>query len=160
MYLAGVKVRCERVHSMKDNITFACPHCGVIDTPQQAPGKGPYAARLVCRQCHGFLKWLPKPRTEGIMFALNERFLAGTLASDPETSFTNTGTQVTSTRLCIAEAREGQVYRTWIPVEGWNKSADALAALQEGDTVLVKGKLKWKSSAPRPSPRAPPEALP
>ena len=39
-----------------------CPHCGTIDTPVLEPGSGPHHARLRCRQCDRWLRWLPTPR--------------------------------------------------------------------------------------------------
>src|SRR5687767_4312513 len=76
---------------------------------------------------------------------LNDTFLYGTLAKDPTTAFQDNGTQVTSVRLCVAEESNGQIYRTYVPVEAWGKAAQVLADLTEGDSCLVKGKLRWKS---------------
>jgi len=37
-----------------------CPKCGVIATPQIAPGNGPHAFRANCAHCGSFVQWLSK----------------------------------------------------------------------------------------------------
>src|SRR5437016_6008100 len=37
-----------------------CPHCGVLDIPRIAPGRGPHIARLDCAACGTFVKWAPR----------------------------------------------------------------------------------------------------
>src|SRR5262249_12045961 len=40
----------------------ACSRCAFPGPHRVGPGAGPHHARLVCRQCGHFLRWLPKPR--------------------------------------------------------------------------------------------------
>ncbi len=76
---------------------------------------------------------------------VNECFLAGECARDPETQFAENGTQSTSVAVKLTESKDGKQFTTYVPVEAWGKSAEALAELQQGDPVLIKGKLRWKS---------------
>jgi hypothetical protein len=39
-----------------------CRRCGSYGPHVAGPGAGPHYARLVCRGCGAFLRWLPKPR--------------------------------------------------------------------------------------------------
>ena len=75
---------------------------------------------------------------------INEVLLLGTIARDPEVSFSDSGTPVARTTLCLAEEREGQTYTTFVPLEGFGKSAETLGELSPGALVLIKGKLRWK----------------
>lgn len=75
---------------------------------------------------------------------LNNIFLAGTLASAPKAQ-RDTQTPCVTTRLCVTEERDGQLYNLYVPLEAWGKAAQSLGELVEGTMVLVKGKLKWKS---------------
>ena len=77
--------------------------------------------------------------------SINECFLAGTLARDPTTVVQDSGSPLTSARLLISEERDGQVWKLWLDVEAYARTAERLATLREGDAVLVRGKLKWKS---------------
>lgn len=78
--------------------------------------------------------------------ALNEVFLTGTLGQDPELQL-GTGTPCATARVCVEEVGPtGQVFKTWIPLEAWGKSAEPLAELHGGDLVLVRGKLRWRKS--------------
>ena len=76
--------------------------------------------------------------------SVNEVLLCGTIARDPEVSFSDNGTQVARTTLCLAEERDGHTYNTFVPLEAYHKSAESLGALQHGTLVLIKGKLRWK----------------
>ncbi len=76
---------------------------------------------------------------------VNEVFLAGECARDPEPHFSENGTQSTTVALCLREERDGKEYKTYVPVECWGKSAEVLAEMQQGDPVFIKGKLRWKS---------------
>jgi single-strand DNA-binding protein len=81
------------------------------------------------------------------MFEMNECWLTGVLAQDPETTFTGEGKQCTTARLAVPETNlaSGQTFTLWVGLEAWGKAAQTLADLHEGDPVLVRGKLKWKS---------------
>ncbi len=124
-------------------IDIPCPVCGVLAQHRTEAGAGPHHGKLVCTSCGSFIKWLKKPR-ETPMY-LNECFLAGEIARDPEVSFSNNGTQITNIALCLREERDGKEYKTYVPVECWGKSAEVLAEMQQGDPVFIKGKLRWKS---------------
>ena len=54
--------------------------------------------------------------------SLNEVLVAGTLARDPTTAVQASGPPVTTARLCIAEARDGQTYRLWVDLEAFGKT--------------------------------------
>jgi single-stranded DNA-binding protein len=80
------------------------------------------------------------------MVHLNECYLAGVLSSAPDVVAEGApAVACTTARVLVTEARDGQVYKTFIPIEAWGKAAPVLAQLQEGDAVLLRGKLRWKS---------------
>jgi single-stranded DNA-binding protein len=79
------------------------------------------------------------------MVHLNECYLAGVLSADPDVVQEGTAPMCTTGCLLIQEERDGQVYKTYIPIEAWGKAAPVLAALHEGDAVLLRGKLRWRS---------------
>ncbi len=76
---------------------------------------------------------------------VNEVFLAGECARNPETKYAENGTQSIAVALCLREERDGREYKTYVPVECWGKAAEVLAEQQQGDAVFVKGTLRWKS---------------
>jgi single-stranded DNA-binding protein len=76
---------------------------------------------------------------------MNEVYLAGVLSADPVAQPGDTGAACTTARVLVTEARDGQVYKTYVPIEAWGKAAPVLAQLAEGDAVLLRGKLRWKS---------------
>ena len=76
--------------------------------------------------------------------SVNEVLLVGTLSREVEVSFSDNGTQVARTTLCLSEERDGVTYHTFVNLEAYHKSADALGACSPGALVLIKGKLKWK----------------
>ncbi len=76
---------------------------------------------------------------------LDECFLAGECARDPETKFAENGTQSTSVALKLTEEKDGKQFATYVPLECWGKAAEVLAEMQQGDPVFIKGKLRWKS---------------
>ena len=83
--------------------------------------------------------------TASLILGLNDVTIAGVLDKDPTTTGSDTGPVCTSARLCLAEERDGQVYRTFVSVDTYNKAAQTLAEMQAGDVVLIRGALKWKS---------------
>ncbi len=76
---------------------------------------------------------------------VNEVFLAGECARNPETKYAENGAQSTSVALKLTEAKDGKQFTTYVPVEAWGKAAEALAELQQGDSLFIKGTLRWKS---------------
>lgn len=77
---------------------------------------------------------------------VNECFLAGECARDPETRFADNGTQSTAVALKLTEEKDGKQFTTYVPLEAWGKAAEVLAELQQGDPLFVRGKLRWKGS--------------
>jgi single-stranded DNA-binding protein len=76
------------------------------------------------------------------MLTINEVFLFGSLARDPQLL----GESTVAARLCVTEAGpNGQTYRTFIPLEAWGKAAESLRPLCQGQSVLIRGKLKWRA---------------
>jgi single-stranded DNA-binding protein len=67
-------------------------------------------------------------------------FLAGEVARDPETTFTDGGTQVCSIAIKRVEERDGKEDKTFVPVAARGKSAEIVGELSQGDAVLVRGK--------------------
>jgi hypothetical protein len=45
---------------------IVCRGCGACGPHVVGPGAGPHHARLVCRACSAFMKWLPKPRKDTV----------------------------------------------------------------------------------------------
>ena len=76
---------------------------------------------------------------------VNEVFLAGECACDPETRFADNGVQSATVALKLTEEKDGKQFSTYVPVECWGKAAEVLAELQQGDPLFVRGKLRWKS---------------
>ena len=76
---------------------------------------------------------------------LNDVFLAGELARDPEVRFAENGTQSATVALKLIEEKDGKQFATYVPVECWGKAAEVLAEMQQGDPLFIKGKLRWKS---------------
>jgi single-stranded DNA-binding protein len=65
---------------------------------------------------------------------INEVLLLGTIAREPEVSFSDNGAQIARTALCLTEERDSQTYKTFVPVEAWGKSAETLGDLSRGAT--------------------------
>ena len=80
------------------------------------------------------------------MFSLNDVTIAGQLDRDPTTIGSDAASPCTSARVCIAEDRDGQVYKTYVSIDAYGKSAQVLAGLHEGDVLLIRGALKWKKA--------------
>lgn len=121
-----------------------CPTCGTIDTPAVSPGTPPHGRRASCRHCGGFIRWLPKQRRSPVY--MNDVFLAGTLARTPEVKETDKGVQVTHGVILLEdESDDGRSFKTYVPIISWGRSAEVLAGLQQGDAVLVKGRLRYRS---------------
>jgi single-stranded DNA-binding protein len=71
--------------------------------------------------------------------------LTGVLAAVPK-AVSDTQTPCCTARLCVTEAgKDGQIFKTWIPIECWGQAAISLSPLVEGTRLAVHGKLKWKS---------------
>ena len=83
------------------------------------------------------------------MATLNEVYLAGIVANAPDMQL-GTGTPCATVRLCVIEEREGQQYKTLVPLEAWGKAADSIGEIEEGMAVLVRGRLRWKKTGEQP----------
>jgi hypothetical protein len=58
--------------------------------------------------------------------------LVGTLAGEPRPQ-SDTQTPCCTARFCAEElSKDGQIYRTYIPLEAWGQAAITLGPLQEG----------------------------
>ena len=79
------------------------------------------------------------------MLNLNQCTIAGVLGDDPQTRFTDNGHQLTSASIRIDEERNGQTFKTFVPIEAYCKTSDALSECQKGDTVVITGKLTYRS---------------
>jgi hypothetical protein len=134
---------------------LTCHHCGVADTPRLAPGVGPHHAKASCGHCGHFIKWLGQERkSERIdmkgarcMDCLNMVAVTGLLERDPATKFEDNGTQFATFTLRVEEVgKDGAVFKTFVPIECYGRTAERAAGCGAGDVVGVEGKLKWKSS--------------
>ncbi|MEE8302539.1 MAG: hypothetical protein V3S24_08910, partial [Candidatus Tectomicrobia bacterium] len=88
-------------------IDIPCPVCGVLAQHRTEAGAGPHHGKLVCTSCDSFIRWLSKPKGIPVL-NLNQCTIAGVLADDPETRFTDSGHQLTIVSLRIDEERSGQ----------------------------------------------------
>ena len=79
------------------------------------------------------------------MLNLNQCTIAGVLADDPETRFTDSGPQLTTVSLRIDEERSGQTFKTFLPIESYGKASDALSECHKNDGVVITGKLTYRS---------------
>lgn len=82
--------------------------------------------------------------------ALNEVFLIGNLARDPDLRYTQTGVAVMKITVAVNQTwrnaqGEQQEKTHWIDVETWREQAEALQNLRKGDAVLVQGRIKNES---------------
>jgi single-stranded DNA-binding protein len=81
------------------------------------------------------------------MDSLNTLVLSGALERDPSTSFQDDGQQLTRFTLRVEEqGKAGAVFKLWVAVECYGKTAERAAALGAGAVVGVEGKLKWRST--------------
>ncbi len=79
------------------------------------------------------------------MLSLNQCTIAGVLADDPETRFTDSGHQLTTVSLRIDEERSGQTFKTFLPIESYGKASDALSECHKNDGVVITGKLSYRN---------------
>lgn len=85
------------------------------------------------------------------MSDINQAIIQGKVAKKPEQRSTPKGSSVTEFRVESREAwrdrekGEDRVFATYVPVVAWGKLAQECAELQEGDQVLVQGKIKARS---------------
>jgi single-stranded DNA-binding protein len=78
---------------------------------------------------------------------LNAITLTGALTRDPQTRFSDHGTQLVSFTLCVLEAgAAGHEYKLYVPVEAYGQAATIAGDLSAGAAVLIAGKLKWTSA--------------
>ena len=86
------------------------------------------------------------------MDSLNTLTLVGILDRDPSTRFEREGLQVTTFTLRLEEhgreGKAGQVFRTYVPMIAYSKTAEVAADLNAGDLLGVEGKLVWRSDWP------------
>jgi len=69
--------------SLGTNEQPRCKHCGSLNT-LQGPGAGPHYARLLCKDCGSFIKWVAKPKLPEINGATGGMFFPW---EEPERSF-------------------------------------------------------------------------
>jgi single-strand DNA-binding protein len=78
---------------------------------------------------------------------INTLTLTGALTRDPQTRFSDHGTQMASFTICVLEAGPaGQEFKLYVPIEAYGQAAAVAGDLRSGAAVLVVGKLKWPSA--------------
>ena len=128
-------------------IPLLCPHCGMVETPLRSQGRGPHAAAGLCRDCGGFIKWLPRVLVEGkegrLMGGVNRCLLVGTISKyGVEVRYAASGAACASFMLVLVEpGQDGREFTTLVPCEVWGKKAEAASELEAGALVLFEGKL-------------------
>lgn len=70
--------------SVVQDPSHVCPHCHCPGPHPVGPGTGPHTAKLVCRQCGRFLRWL-STKTPAERAAKAESFRRQTMAQQPAT---------------------------------------------------------------------------
>jgi single-stranded DNA-binding protein len=84
------------------------------------------------------------------MSDLNHCVVTGTLKYDPAVKFSDAGAQqVTLTIDCLELGPAGGVFNLWVPVECYGELAQVAGALHVGDSVLISGKLKYRTTVDR-----------
>ena len=78
---------------------------------------------------------------------LNQTFIMGRLARDPEVRHTQSGVTVCSLTLAvdrdIKDKQTGERKTDWIPVTAWRGTADLISRyLHKGDSIVVVGRLE------------------
>ena len=78
---------------------------------------------------------------------LNQTFIMGRLARDPEVRHTQSGVTVCSFTLAvdrdIKDKQTGERKTDWIPVTAWRGTADLISRyLHKGDSIVVVGRLE------------------
>ena len=78
---------------------------------------------------------------------LNQAFIMGRLARDPEVRHTQSGVTVCSFTLAvdrdIKDKQTGERKTDWIPVTAWRGTADLISRyLHKGDSIVVVGRLE------------------
>lgn len=61
-----------------------CRTCGSLGPHQKGPGSGPHMAKLICRDCHGFIQWL-STRSPEEKATRAEHFRRQAMANQPPT---------------------------------------------------------------------------
>lgn len=80
------------------------------------------------------------------MDCLNTVCLTGTLERDPVTKVDDHGTQLVTFTVRLDESgKDNAVFKTYIPVECYGRTAERAADGGAGDVLGIEGKLKWKS---------------
>ena len=75
---------------------------------------------------------------------LNETFLIGEVVRRPELRTGEGGTLSCTTALCLRENRDGQQFKTYVPLEAVGTAAHILRILPTG-ALVVKGQLRYRS---------------
>lgn len=77
---------------------------------------------------------------------MNTCALIGTVTRDPRVTFQEgTGQQVVSLTVCIEEPRTpGDVWKTYVGIECYGRSATEAETLRAGTLVAIEGKIGWK----------------
>jgi single-strand DNA-binding protein len=80
------------------------------------------------------------------MLTLNKVVLLGTLPEDPKLVYSENGTPQCSFTLLVEEKGQEHTCRLYIPCNIFGDRAEKVAeGISAGDTVLVDGKLRWRS---------------
>ena len=79
------------------------------------------------------------------MLSLNQCTLAGTLADNPNVTFSDAGKQSTTFTMLLTEERDGQTFKTFVQCAAWGKAAEVISDLDKEDELLVEGKISWKA---------------
>jgi single-strand DNA-binding protein len=82
------------------------------------------------------------------VIAINKVLLLGTVTDEgPRLTYAEHGTPQCSFMLLVAEpGKEGATFKLYVPVDIFGDRAESVAeTIQNGDVVLVDGKLRWRS---------------
>lgn len=130
---------------------LTCASCGVMDIPRLEDGPSPGERRkAVCTHCGHYLKWLPKssPAHEEtrLMDSVNVVVLTGVLETEPAIRWEpdNNLARCTGRLRCEEVNATGSLFRLYVPLEAWGKTAEALGELHAGALVSIQGKLCWR----------------
>jgi single-stranded DNA-binding protein len=79
---------------------------------------------------------------------LNEVLLCGYLSAPPTEDHTRTGKRVVNARFATANTEDnGRVWRTYLPVIAFGKTADRLLSYGPDDLLILRGRLSWSGES-------------
>jgi single-stranded DNA-binding protein len=85
------------------------------------------------------------------MESLNSVSLVGWLELDLSTRWQGEASQCTTFTVRLEEQGTDKVYRVYVPVVCWGKTAERAAELTPGDVIGVQGKLVYRRAQDRPA---------